>query len=179
MASQERRLITGINHLNLVTPDLPRALAFYHDVLGFELVMALHDGQLRGADAVPAADGRTATRLGGLVAPRHYMFKVSDGNYLAFFDQGAPLDGPAGGFHHLAFGVADDADFDEMMRRLAAANVPLSRVVDHGPFKSVYFMDPDGRNLEICLQRRELAQRDDFSDPALLPLGQQMRAAAS
>lgn len=175
----ERPLITGTNHPNLQTTDMERAVAFYHDVMGFELVVALRDDQLDGSDAMYAPDGRVAARIGELNKPRHYMFKVADGDYLAFFDQGPVIDGPSGGYHHLAFDVADDADFDAMMERLDKHGVPLSPVIDYGPYKSVYFMDPDGRNLEICLLRRELGRREDFTDPELLPLGEQMRAGAT
>lgn len=170
--------ITGINHVNLYSRDIERAVAFYHDVLGFRVVVGIRDDYLNGEDVMPAVDGRAANRVGHLVRPRHYMLRVSDSGYIAFFDQGPDFDGPSGGFHHLAFAVADETDLDRVLDRLRGHDVPVSKMMDHGTFKSVYFMDPDGRNLEVTCQLRALGLAEDFTDPDLLPIGRAMRAAA-
>ncbi len=58
--------ITAINHLAFITPDLPRTIRFYRDLLGMELEAGIgHDGY------------------------RHYFFRFGD-NMIAFSNTKAP-----------------------------------------------------------------------------------------
>jgi len=56
--------------------------------------------------------------------------------------------------------VADDfGTVLRMYRRLREHGVPVSRTIDHGSTKSVYFSDPDGIELEIYCEVPEFDWR--------------------
>ncbi|MFC9437370.1 VOC family protein [Nocardia sp. NPDC057030] len=160
--------ISGLNHVNLYTRDLERFIEFYCGILGFEVVVALRDDFIDGSDIL-APDGRVAARAGQMTRPRHYVLRVADRSYLAVFDQGPDFDGPGGGFHHLAFAVPDEQALAAAGDLLRAHGVAVSAAVDYGPYHSLYFLDPDGRNLELCVQLRDLGLPEDRTDPDPLP----------
>ena len=85
---------------------------------------------------------------------------------------------PGGGFHHLALGVESEEALEQAIARLHANGVPTSPIVDHGMFKSCYFMDPEGRNLEMTVQLRKLGISEDFSPSEELAIAVQARNAA-
>lgn len=55
-----------------------------------------------------------------------------------------------GSIHHLALAVESEEDQKSIMRRLTAASVRHSGIVDRFWFKSLYFRDPDGNLMEIA-----------------------------
>ncbi len=55
-----------------------------------------------------------------------------------------------GSIHHIALAVETEEEQREIMRRLNAARIPNSGIVDRHWFKSLYFRDPDGNLLEIA-----------------------------
>lgn len=127
-------LITqGFHHVEFVSGDAARSLAFYRDVLGLALVKRAVDGD--GADALYL--GQDGGRPGTLI-------RVTDWGQ-------APHGRPGiGGVHHLAFGVTDDEALLQWKRRLADAGAHVSGPYDRGYFTSLYFRDPDGQILEIA-----------------------------
>jgi catechol 2,3-dioxygenase-like lactoylglutathione lyase family enzyme len=173
-----KSLVRTVNHVNLYTRQLERVAAFYSDVIGLELVTAFTDESLNGESQMTDDSGNVICKVGGLVQPRHYAFQVSDDTFIAFFDQGPEFDGPGGGFHHLAFGVESEEALEQAIARLHAHGVPTSPIVDHGMFKSCYFMDPEGRNLEMTVQLRKLGIYQDFSASEELAIAVQARNAA-
>lgn len=56
----------------------------------------------------------------------------------------------AGGVHHVAFRVKDDAEIEEWSRRVAAVGIPSSGVVDRHYFRSLYFREPNGVLFELA-----------------------------
>lgn len=56
----------------------------------------------------------------------------------------------AGGVHHVAFRVKDDAEIEEWSRKVAAVGIPSSGVVDRHYFRSLYFREPNGVLFEIA-----------------------------
>ncbi len=56
----------------------------------------------------------------------------------------------AGGVHHVAFRVKDDAEIEEWSRKVAAVGVPSSGVVDRHYFRSLYFREPNGVLFELA-----------------------------
>ncbi|MFI8221245.1 VOC family protein [Streptomyces sp. NPDC085932] len=178
MTVQSRPPISGINHVNLYSNKLEEIAEFYGNVLGLKLVVAIVDDFINGQTTMEDEQGRLVNNVGGMVKPRHYMFEISPTNYIAFFDQGEEFDGPHGGFHHIAFAVDSDADFDAAVEALRAHGVATSPVMDYGPFKSCYFVDPEGRNLEFTCQKRMLGLVEDFTDPNPLPVAQRALSQA-
>ncbi len=56
----------------------------------------------------------------------------------------------AGSVHHVAWRVPDDAKHEQIRRRLLAANVPATQVLDRNYFHSIYFREPGGVLFEIA-----------------------------
>ena len=117
--------ISRLNHAVLFVEDLPRAVAFYRDVLGFE----------------PFADEGAMVFLRAPGSANHHD--------LALARARAPR-APRGavGLYHLAWEVERIEDLAEARRILDAAGA-LVGTSDHGATKSVYGVDPDGNEFEI------------------------------
>ncbi len=150
---ESTRTWRGVNHLAMVTPDMDATVRFYAGVLGMRLCATLMAGPMR-----------------------HYFFEIGDGQTVAFFEiPGTPTFAKAAGaptdrviqFDHLSFGLADEAALEAMQHRLAAAGCEVTRVVDHGILRSIYFHDPNGIALEASWWVREPTGRIDYSDPEL------------
>lgn len=141
--------IHRLNHAVLYVREVPRSVAFYRDVLGFEVIMEMGGGKaafLRapestndhdlglfgiGADAAASAAGRTSV-----------------------------------GLYHLAWEVDTLRDLETLAGRLAAAGA-LVGASDHSTTKSLYGHDPDGLEFEVAwivpadrLDEAALAGRD-------------------
>jgi catechol 2,3-dioxygenase-like lactoylglutathione lyase family enzyme len=147
-------MIRGIHHTAISTGDLERALGFYRDLLGFEVVMdwTWPEGTagMNLTHQLPETSGRVA--LLGL------------GNaMLELFEYATPPPAPRAadrrmvdhGITHLCLDVDDlDAEFV----RLREAGVSFHcEPVDYGTVKVTYMRDPDGNVLEL----QEVKSRDD------------------
>lgn len=141
----ERFAIGAIQHAQLLVTDLPAALHFYRDVLGFDPLPVAEDGDASNAD--------TPTEQRLLTAPLHTELPQSAmWLTLALVDrEGRPRAREGvGRTHHLAFSVADDAQLLAWQERLEAAGVVVTEVRDRQYFHSIYFNDPDGFLIEIA-----------------------------
>jgi catechol-2,3-dioxygenase len=120
-----------VGHVHLKVADLDRAIAFYRDVLGFEVVMTMG-----GAAAFIQAPGSTNDHDLGL-------FQIGPG--------AGPSE--AGrhtvGLYHLAWEVDTLGELERLAGRLAEAGA-LAGASDHGTTKSLYAKDPDGLEFEVA-----------------------------
>ena len=126
--------VAGLNHVTLAVRSIPRALAFYRDVLGF----------------TPAAEW-----------PRGAYLSAGD-LWLALIEDPERADAPEPGYSHIAFAAAAE-DFDALCARLDAAGA-RTWSENRSEGASRYFLDPDGHKLEIHvgdLQSRLAAMRAD------------------
>jgi catechol 2,3-dioxygenase-like lactoylglutathione lyase family enzyme len=148
-------MISVIDHVNIVVTDLERSVAFYTELLGFEVVKRVHmEGDW--IEAIVGLKGVLANVVyvrppGG--EPRLELVQYHAPAGSEFADNAIPN---TTGLRHLAFNVDD---MDAMYERLKADGVtffgppvivPLS-VVTHnsGHKKLCYFYDPDGVVLEL------------------------------
>ena len=140
-------MILGVHHVAISTPDVERALAFYRDVLGFEVVFDQTWPQgVAAADAITALDGSSARQL-----------LLRGGNaYLELFQYHAPAPRPGDpqrpvcdhGITHLCLDVNDlDAEYE----RLVAAGVRFHCPPQDlgGGVRTTYARDPDGNVVEL------------------------------
>jgi catechol 2,3-dioxygenase len=130
----------GIGHVHLKVADLERALAFYRDVLGFELTQRM---------------GRQAAFLsaGG------YHHHIGLNTWQSAGGQ-APPPGMTG-LYHVAVLYPSRAELADALRRLVAARIPLDGAADHGVSEALYLRDPDGNGVELYWDRpRESWPRD-------------------
>ncbi len=125
---------TRIGHVHLTVSDLDRALAFYRDVLGFEVTARY------GPDAVFVSAGGYHHHIGlntwaGRGAPR-------------------PAAGTTG-LYHFAILFPDRAALAAAVSRVLDHGIPLEGASDHGVSEAIYLRDPDGNGIELYHDRPE------------------------
>lgn len=123
--------IHRLNHAVLYVRDVARSVAFYRDVLGFEVVM-----EMGGQAAFLQADGSSNDHDLGL-------FQIGD----RAGDSGAGR--TTVGLYHLAWEVETLRDLQVLAGKLAEAGA-LVGASDHSTTKSLYGHDPDGLEFEIA-----------------------------
>ena len=121
-------MVTGLNHLTLSVHDLARSVVFYRDMLGLRL-----HARWDGGAYLSAGDLWLCLSLEG--------------------QDTAALASPA--YTHYAFSISQD-DFPAFAAHLRAAGVPEWRQ-NRSAGDSLYFLDPDGHQLEA--HAGSLAQR--------------------
>ena len=121
-----------IGHVHLKVADLARAIAFYRDVLGFELMQTMGD-----AAAFMSAGGY------------HHHLGLNTWESLG----GAPPPAGTTGLFHHAILYPDRPALARAVARVLAAGVPLEGAADHGVSESVYLRDPDGNGIELYRDR--------------------------
>ena len=123
---------TRIGHVHLKVANLERALAFYRDVLGFELT------QRFGNQAAFLSAGGYHHHIG------LNTWESSGGN--------PPAPGSTG-LYHLAILYPTRAELADALRRLVQAGIPLEGASDHGVSEALYLRDPDGNGVELYWDR--------------------------
>lgn len=121
-----------IGHVHLRVADLERAVAFYTEVLGFELQ------QRFGAEAAFLSAGGYHHHLG-------LNTWESRG--------GRPPAPGSTGLYHFAVLYPTRAALATALRRVLAHRVPLQGAADHGVSVAIYLNDPDGNGLELYWDR--------------------------
>ena len=121
-----------IGHVHLKVADLERALAFYSEVLGFDVT------QRMGSSAAFLSAGGYHHHIG------LNTWESRNGE--------RPAAGTTG-LYHFAIRYPDRPALGDALRRLQAANVPLDGASDHGVSEALYLRDPDGNGLELYWDR--------------------------
>ena len=117
-----------VGHVHLTVSNLERALAFYRDVLGFEVTLRY---------------GREAVFLSAGGYHHHIGLNTWAG-------RGAPRPAPGTtGLYHFAILFPDRHALAAAVRRVVEAGVPLEGASDHGVSEAVYLRDPDGNGIEL------------------------------
>ena len=143
-------MINGIHHSSISTPDMDRALAFYRDLVGVEVVF---EAPFEG-EAISAIVGLQGAK--GRVA----MLRAAN-MHIELFEYAAPEsapnvtvgDGPRPvnnhGLTHLCFDVTD---LPSEYERLKAAGVEFHcppTLLANGTVLTTYARDPDGNVVEF------------------------------
>lgn len=123
---------TRIGHVHLKVSDLDRAIAFYANVLGFEVQ------QRYGPGAAFLSAGGYHHHLG-----------------LNTWDSRGAGPAPKGhpGLYHTAFLYPDRAQLGDALRRVLAAGIAIEGAADHGVSEAIYISDPDGNGVELYRDR--------------------------
>ena len=121
-----------IGHVHLKVADLDRALAFYRDVLGFELT------QRYGHQAAFLSAGGYHHHIG-------LNTWESQG--------GSPPHRGATGLYPVAIVYPTRAELADALRRLIQAGIRLDGASDHGVSEALYLRDPDGNGVELYWDR--------------------------
>ena len=116
-----------IGHVHLKVADLERAIGFYRDVLGFELM------QRFGTQAAFLSAGGYHHHIG------LNTWESAGGR--------APAPGTTGLLYPTR------AELGDALRRLVAAGIPLDGASDHGVSEALYLRDPDDNGVELYWDR--------------------------
>ncbi|WP_116997085.1 VOC family protein [Desertimonas flava] len=126
-------MISGVNHIAVLTEDLDRFVAFYREVFELEVVFE---------EATPAF--RHAILRTGPHSWLHPAELVGNPHAAAIPDMFA-----RGHLDHLALTAADGERFAQARRRLVERGATDGAVEDLGAFHAVWFTDPDGMRVEL------------------------------
>jgi catechol 2,3-dioxygenase len=121
-----------IGHVHLKVANLERAIAFYQDVLGFELTQRY-------------GDQAAFLSAGGY---HHHI-----GLNTCESDGGSPPPSGTTGLYHLAILYPTRAELADALRRLIKAGIKLEGASDHGVSEALYLRDPDGNGVELYWDR--------------------------
>jgi catechol 2,3-dioxygenase len=121
-----------IGHVHLKVSDLERALAFYRDILGFELMQRMGDQA-----AFLSAGG--------------YHHHIGLNTWES--EGGPPPPRGTTGLYHAAIRYPDRKALANALKRLVEARWPLSGASDHGVSVALYLSDPDRNGIELYYDR--------------------------
>lgn len=123
---------TRIGHVHLKVSDLDRAVRFYEDALGFEVM-----NRFGNSAAFLSAGGyhhhlglNTWESKGGPPAPRR-----------------------SAGLYHFAILYPNRIELARALRRLLDNGVEIEGAADHGVSEAIYLHDPDNNGIEIYRDR--------------------------
>ena len=119
---------TRIGHVHLKVSDLDKALAFYQDLLGFELM------QKYGTQAA-------------FISAGGYHHHIGLNTWYSKDAQPAPVHAP--GLFHTAIVYPTRKDLAAILQKLLDADYPLTGASDHGVSEALYLDDPDGNGVEL------------------------------
>jgi catechol 2,3-dioxygenase-like lactoylglutathione lyase family enzyme len=129
-------LLSGINHVAVLTGDTERFLEFYGGVFD-----ATHE-------PLQEQDGFRLTLVWIGPTAELNVFEL-DGN--TEHERQVPMFG-RGRLDHLALEAGSIEAFDEIRQRLIARGSTDGFVTDFGHILSLFFRDPDGLEAEVCVQ---------------------------
>ena len=121
-----------IGHVHLKVADLERAIGFYRDVLGFDLMQQLGDQA-----AFLSAGG--------------YHHHIGLNTWESKGGSPPPLG--TTGLYHVAIRYPNRPALADALKRLVDNRVPISGASDHGVSEAIYLHDPDGNGIELYRDR--------------------------
>ena len=119
---------TRIGHVHLKVADLERALSFYRDLLGFELIQKIGD-------------------QAAFISAGGYHHHIG----LNTWDSEGGTPPPPGhtGLYHTAILYPNRKELAKALKTLLNADYPLQGAADHGVSEAIYLADPDGNGVEL------------------------------
>jgi catechol 2,3-dioxygenase len=123
-----------IGHVHLKVSDIDRALAFYRDILGFDMMQRI-------------GDQAAFISAGGY----HHHLGLNTWESRG----GSPPPSNTTGLYHVAIRYPDRAQLGNALKRLVEAGWPIGGATDHGVSEAIYLRDPDGNGIELYRDRPE------------------------
>ena len=120
-----------IGHIHLNVSDLSRSIAFYRDVMGFDLLFEM------GTAAFLSVGGY------------HHHIGLNTWYSLG----AAPVNRKSAGMYHFALNYPTRKDLANAFKRLVVVNYPITVSSDHTTHIAIYLTDPDGNGIELAWDR--------------------------
>jgi catechol 2,3-dioxygenase len=141
---------TRIGHVHLKVADLERAIGFYRDLLGFDLLFNM------GTAAFLSAGG--------------YHHHIGLNTWES--QGGAPPAPGTTGLYHFAINYPTRRDMAAALTRLLDGGWGIDGASDHGTHEAIYLHDPDYNGIELAWDRarEEWPRWDDPASFARKPL---------
>jgi catechol 2,3-dioxygenase-like lactoylglutathione lyase family enzyme len=151
-------MIRGIHHVAINTPDLDRLLAFYRDVVGFEVVESTR-GEWSNSPEIDTIVGIKGS------ASKVVMLRAANA-YIEMFEYQHPvarhpdrLNPSDHGYTHICLDVIDvQSEYERLSKNGMTFHAPPTSV-EGGAIRTVYGRDPDGNIIEL----QELASSHDMA----------------
>jgi catechol 2,3-dioxygenase len=133
-----------IGHVHLTVKNLEKSLAFYHDLLGFEITTWFGDS------AVFLSAGGYHHHIGLNTWYDEKSTKIPRGEI---------------GLYHFAILFPTRKDLARAFKNLWEAKYPIQGASDNGVSESIYITDPDGNGVELYVDRPSYDwPRDEYGD---------------
>ena len=123
-----------VGHVHLKVSDIDRALAFYRDVLGFDVMQQLGD-------------------QAAFISAGGYHHHIGLNTWES--KGGSPPPPNTTGLYHVAIRYPDRHALANALKAVIEAGVPLSGATDHGVSEAIYLRDPDDNGIELYRDRPE------------------------
>jgi len=123
-----------IGHVHLKVSDLERALDFYRDVLGFDVMQQLGD-------------------QAAFISAGGYHHHIGLNTWES--KGGSPPPPNTTGLYHVAIRYPDRTALANALKAVVEAGIPLSGATDHGVSEAIYLRDPDDNGIELYRDRPE------------------------
>ena len=142
---------TRIGHIHLKVADIERALSFYRDLLGFELIQKIGD-------------------QAAFISAGGYHHHIG----LNTWESKGGTQPPPGhtGLYHTAILYPSRGELAKALKTLLNADYPLQGAADHGVSEAIYLSDPDGNSVELYYDkpkekwpRKQNGELDMFTKP--------------
>ena len=124
--------LTRIGHIHLKVSDIKKSLAFYCDLLGFELIT------MYGTDAA-------------FISAGGYHHHIGLNTWYSKNALPAPIH--SAGLFHTAILFPTRRDLAFIYKRLSDARYPFTGASDHGVSEALYLDDPDQNGVELYWDR--------------------------
>lgn len=125
---------TKIGHIHLKVSNLERSIAFYRDILGFEVT------QTYGSKAAFLSAGGYHHHIG------LNTWESEEGD--------APAPGTTG-LYHFAILYPSRAALANVLQQLHKSGITLDGASDHGVSEALYLRDPDNNGIELYWDKAE------------------------
>jgi catechol 2,3-dioxygenase-like lactoylglutathione lyase family enzyme len=147
--------LNGVHHTAFPTWKPKSTVEFYRDALGLKVPHAIA-AKGWGRKDEPHPDFL------------HFFFEAGEGSMIAFFYyvgtrpdlRFQPMDGYLGLSRHTAWMAHSLDDLAQWRVKIKAGGMKVTPIVEHETMSSIYFIDPNGYNLEIACQTRPIDDKD-------------------
>jgi catechol 2,3-dioxygenase-like lactoylglutathione lyase family enzyme len=171
----EKFEIRGVNHLALTCKDMKRTVDFYSGVLGMPLTKTIDLPRGMGQHFFfDIGNGDSLAFFWFPDSPESVPGVTNPANLVGR----GPITTANASMNHVAFDVSPEK-IDEYREKLAKAGIDVTPVVNHDAsenqasreitpttfVRSIYFLDPDGIQLEFAAWTRELNESDVNCEP--------------